>query len=82
MYYSYQELSNTEHHRALERAFSSNELLPYGKLIKALQEAYTEIVGHSYGQTKLKELLRFLLNKRMVVKEGRGKYLFNKDYYY
>ena len=48
----------------------------------ALKVAYAEVVGQSYGQTKLKELLRFLLNKRMVVKEGRGKYLFNKDYYY
>lgn len=81
-HFSYQELSETEHRRALEQAFSSNELLPYGELIMALKVSYAEVVGQSYGQTKLKELLRFLLNKRMVIKEGRGKYLFNKDYYY
>jgi len=72
--FSYQELSTNEHQKALEPVFSTNEVLPYSKLIVALKEAYAKIVGLSYGQTKLKELLQFLLNKGIVVKEERGKY--------
>ena len=51
----------------------------YSKLIVALKEAYAEVVGQSYGQTKLKELLQFLLNKGIVVKEERGKYRLNHN---
>ena len=51
----------------------------YSKLIVALKEAYAKIIGLSYGQTKLKELLQFLLNKDIVVKEERGKYRLNQD---
>lgn len=80
--YSYHELSDTEHRKALEQTFASGEQLPYGELITALKTAYAEVVGQPYGQTKLKELLRFLLNKRMVIKEERGKYSFNSDYHY
>ena len=72
--FSYQELSTSEHRTALEQVFSTNEVLPYSTLIVALKEAYAEVVGQSYGQTKLKELLQFLLNKGIVVKEERGKY--------
>ena len=72
--FSYQELSTNEHQKALEPVFSTSEVLPYSKLIVALKEAYAKIVGLSYGQTKLKELLQFLLNKGIVVKEERGKY--------
>ena len=72
--FSYQELSTNEHRKALESVFSTSEILPYSKLIVALKEAYAKIVGLSYGQTKLKELLQFLLNKGIVVKEERGKY--------
>ena len=81
-HFSYQELSDSEHRKALEQTFASGELLPYGELITALKAAYAEVVGQPYGQTKLKELLRFLLNKRMVIKEDRGKYSFNSDYHY
>lgn len=77
---SYHELSDTEHQKALERVFSMSEVLPYSKLIMALKEIYTEVARQSYGQTKLKELLQFLLNKGIVVKEERGKYRLNKDY--
>ena len=62
----------------IERRWNQSSLqaifLPYSKLIVALKEAYAEVVGQSYGQTKLKELLQFLLNKGIVVKEERGKY--------
>ena len=72
--FSYQELSDNEHRNTLNHVFSSSEVLPYGELIVILKEVYAEIVGQSYGQTKLKELLQFLLNKSIVVKEERGKY--------
>ncbi|WP_061868542.1 AAA family ATPase [Prevotella intermedia] len=78
--YSYHELCDTELRKALTQAFSLREVLPYGELIVALKKAYTEVVGQSYGQTKLKELLQFLLNKGMVIKEERGKYRLNQDY--
>ncbi len=81
-HFSYQDLSDSDHRKALEQTFTSRELLPYGELITALKAAYAEVVGQSYGQTKLKELLRFLLNKRVVIKEERGKYSFNRDYCY
>ena len=77
---SYQELSGNEHRMALKQVFSTNEVLSYSTLIVTLKEAYTKMVGQSYGQTKLKELLQFLLNKGMVVKEERGKYRLNRDY--
>ena len=68
-----------KHRKALTQAFSLREVLPYGELIAVLKKAYTEVVGQSYGQTKLKELLQFLLNKGMVIKEERGKYRLNQD---
>lgn len=72
--YSYHEISDTEHRKALTQAFSLREVLPYGELIVALKKVYAEVVGQSYGQTKLKGLLQFLLNKVILVKEERGKY--------
>ncbi len=72
--FSYQELSTNEHRKALEQVFSTSEILPYSTLTVALKETYAKVVGQSYGQTKLKELLQFLLNKGIVVKEERGKY--------
>ena len=77
--HSYHEISDTEHRKALIQAFSLREVLPYGELIAALKKAYTEVVGQSYGQTKIKELLLFLLNKGMLIKEERGKYRLNRD---
>lgn len=78
--YSYHEISDTEHRKALTQAFSLREVLPYGEIIVALKKVYAEVVGQSYGQTELKELLQFLLNKGIVVKEERGKYRLNKDH--
>ena len=78
--YSYHELSDTEHRNALKQTFVTSEVLSYGEIIAALKKAYTEVVGQSYGQTKLKELLQFLLNKGMLIKEERGKYRLNQDH--
>ena len=75
--YSYNELSDTEHRNALKQTFVTSEVLSYGEIIAALKKAYAEVVGQAYGQTKLKELLQFLLNKGIVIKEERGKYRLN-----
>ena len=77
--YSYHEIIDTEHRKALTQAFSLREVLTYGELIVALRKVYAEVVGQSYGQTKLKGLLQFLLNKGILVKEERGKYRLNRD---
>ena len=76
---SYHELSDTEYRKALTQVFSTSEVLPYGELIMTLKKAYAEVVGQSYGQTKLKELLLFLLNKGLLIKEKRGKYRLNQE---
>ena len=65
---------------AFPQTFVTGEVLSYGEIIAALKGAYTKVVGQSYGQTKLKELLQFMLNKGLLIKEERGKYRLNKDY--
>ena len=71
--FSYQELSEEEHRKALQETFKTGTELGYGALLTRLSTAYQSICGRTYGQTKLKEFLRFLLNKRMIVKAGRGR---------
>ena len=80
--FSYQELSGEEHRKALQETFKTDTELGYGAMLTRLGTAYQSICGRTYGQTKLKELLRFLLNKRMIVKAGRGQYCFQPDFHY
>lgn len=80
--FSYQELSGEEHRKALQETFKTDTELGYGALLTRLSTAYQCLCGRTYGQTKLKELLRFLLNKRMIVKAGRGQYCFQPDFHY
>ena len=80
--FSYQGLSGEEHRTALREAFGQVSELGYGDLLKRLSSSYLGVSGRPYGQTKLKELLRFLVNKRMLVKAGRGRYQFNPDFHY
>ena len=80
--FSYQELSGEEHRTALREAFGQVSELGYGDLLKRLSSSYLGVSGRPYGQTKLKELLRFFVNKRMIVKAGRGRYQFNPDFHY
>lgn len=81
-HFSYQELTDEQHREALKATFGEDITLSYGDLIPRLRAAYKSVTAHEYGQTKLKELLRFLLHKRMIVKEERGKYRFNPEYHY
>ena len=76
---AYQELSYEVHHQALQEAFGKNSELGHGDLLARLSSAYAATTGHPYRQTKLKELLRFLLTKGIVVKEARGRYRLNSD---
>lgn len=71
---SYQELSTETHLRALKEAFAQDITLSYANLIERLGSTYNLVTGRPYRQTKLKELVRFLLNKHMLTKEGRGRY--------
>lgn len=68
---AYQKLTYEEHSKALREVFGQCTELGYGDLLVRLSSAYSTTTGHTYRQTKLKELLRFLLRKGMVIKEGR-----------
>lgn len=74
---SFQDLSEELHKQALSTAFAEKQYLPYGELIEILKRAYSQLIGQEYGQTKLKELLRFLLIRQLLIKEERGKYRLN-----
>jgi len=76
---AYQELSHEVHHQALQEAFGQDTELGYSDLVARLSSAYAATTGHTYRQTKLKELLRFLLRKGMIIKEGRGRYRCSSD---
>ena len=76
---AYQELTYEEHSKALREVFGQDTELGYSDLLVRLSSAYSAETGHTYRQTKLKELLRFLLRKGMIIKEGRGRYRFNSD---
>ena len=76
---AYQELTYEEHSKALREVFGQDTELGYGDLLVRLSSAYSAETGHTYRQTKLKELLRFLLRKGMIIKEGRGRYRCNSD---
>ena len=76
---AYQELTYEEHSKALREVFGQDTELEYGDLLVRLSSAYSAETGHTYRETKLKELLRFLLKKGIIVKEGRGRYRCNSD---
>ena len=67
------------HSKALREVFGQDTELGYGDLLVRLSSAYSTETGHTYRQTKLKELLRFLLKKGIIAKEGRGRYRCNSD---
>ena len=76
---AYQEITYEEHSKALREVFSQYTELGYGDLLARLSSAYSATTGHPYRQTKLKELLRFLLRKGMIIKEERGRYRYNSE---
>lgn len=79
----YHRLTDEQHRKALNEIFGEgNIILSYGDLIPWLRSSYYVITSHEYGQTKLKELLRSLLYKRMIIKEECIEYRFNPEYHY
>ena len=76
---AYQEITYEEHSKALREVFGQYTELGYGDLLARLSSAYSATTGHPYRQTKLKELLRFLLRKGMIIKEERGRYRYNSE---
>lgn len=79
--FDYNELSEDEHREALNKTFEDNKQLGYGLLVEKLQECYREVTGVEFGVAKAKSLKVFLVNKRMIVQNGK-KYELNKNFYY
>lgn len=78
--FDYNELSDEQHRQALVTTFSQQQEQTYATIIESLQKGYASI-GYSYGRNKTIRLNVFLINKRMIVKEGK-KYKYNPDYHY
>lgn len=78
--FDYTELTEEQHRTALEAIFSHQSEVRYSELIKALKQGY-ESIGYSYGRNKVVDLKVFLINKRMVVQEGKT-YRYNPDFHH
>ncbi len=74
------ELTEQQHRQALEQGFGKNIIQGYPNVIAALKEGYASI-GYERGRNTLVNLNKFLVNKRMLVKEGKG-YRYNPDFHY
>ena len=69
------ELTEQQHREALINGFGKQVIQGYPKVIAALKEGYASI-GFERGRNVLVKLNKFLVNKRMLVKEGKG-YMLN-----
>ena len=65
------ELSEQEHRQALENGFSNRVIQGFPNVIAALKTGYTSI-GYERGRNTLVDLRTFLVNKRMIISEGKG----------
>ncbi|MDE8722648.1 mobilization protein, partial [Alistipes putredinis] len=52
----------------------------YENVLKTLKQGYASI-GYKRGRNIHVDLNKFLVNKRMIVKEGKG-YRYNPDFHY
>ncbi len=81
--FDYTELSENEHRQALELAFENTENgFGYGEIVEALRKNYATVTGVTYGIGKVKKLLTFLKNKRMIIQNRSKQYVFNPKFYY
>ena len=78
--FSLTELTEQQHREALENGFGKQVVQGYSNVIAALKQGY-EIIGKDLGRHVLVSLNKFLVNKRMIVKEGKG-YRYNPDFHY
>lgn len=74
------ELTEQQHRTALENGFDKRTVQGYSNVIQALKQGYASI-GYERGRNVLVALNTFLVNKRMIVKEGKG-YRYNPDFHY
>ena len=74
------ELTEQQHRTALENAFGKRTVQGYANVIAALKQGYASI-GYERGRNVLVSLNQFLVNKRMIIKEGKG-YRYNPDFHY
>ncbi|WP_300770862.1 AAA family ATPase [uncultured Bacteroides sp.] len=74
------ELTEQQHRTALENGFGKHTVQGYSNVIQALKQGYASI-GYERGRNVLVALNTFLVNKRMIVKEGKG-YRYNPDFHY
>lgn len=72
------ELSEQEHRQALENGFSNRVIQGFPNVIAALKTGYTSI-GYERGRNTLVDLRTFLVNKRMIIPEGKG-WRYNPDF--
>lgn len=76
----YKDIPESVHRQALETAFANGDIEGYDNVRQALQAAYAN-AGYKLSYNKSVAVLKFLTNKRMVVKEKKG-YHFMPDYHY
>ena len=74
------ELTEQQHRTALENGFGKRTVQGYSNVIQALKQGYASI-GYERGRNVLVALNTFLVNKRVIVKEGKG-YRYNPDFHY
>lgn len=83
----YQDISEDTHRSALDSAFPNRDtLLRHGELMDALRDAYAD-EDIELSDYKLKILITFLKNKRMIEQVDKGKkkgnpYRYLQDFYY
>lgn len=83
----YHDISEDTHRSALDSAFSNPDtLLRHGELMDALRDAYAD-EDIELSDYKLKILITFLKNKRMIEQVNKGKkkgnpYRYLQDFYY
>ena len=74
------ELTEQQHRTALENGFGKQVIYGYENVLKTLKQGYASI-GYKRGRNIHVDLNKFLVNKRMIVKEGKG-YRYNPDFHY
>ena len=76
----YRDISESTHRKVLELTFANGDINGYDQVREALQAGYAN-AGYKLSYNKSVDVLKFLTNKRMVVKE-KNTYHFMPDFHY
>ena len=76
----YRDIPESVHRNAIELTFANGDISGYDQVREALQAGYAN-AGYKLSYNKSVDVLKFLTNKRMVVKE-KNSYHFMPDYHY